>query len=114
MYVDPGELNKYIQIVSKSDGEEYDEKGRPIVSERIVRSCWARVSSISGTELIKANSEFADAKKRFLVRYVPVEINTSMCVRYKGHDHNIQYVNPYKDNKDYLEIWTDWKEQEAL
>ena len=113
MYVDPGELNKQIQIISKSDGETYDHKGRPIRTETIIRSCRARVSSISGTELIKANSEFADAKKRFLVRYMPTPINTSMYVRYKGQDHNIQYVNPYRDNKDYLEIWTDWKDQEA-
>lgn len=114
MYIDPGELNKKIRIISKSDGESYDAKGRPIQSETVIRECWARMSSISGTELIKANSEFADAKKRFLVRYTPTEINTSMYVRYKGKDHGIQYVNPYRDNNDYLEIWTDWKEQEAM
>lgn len=113
MYIDPGDLNKKIQIVSKSSGEEYDDEGHLIERETIVRECWARLSSISGTELLKAGSEFADAKKRFLVRWTPVDINTSMYVRYKGADHGITYVNPYKDNKDYIEIWTDWKGREA-
>lgn len=113
MYVDPGELNKKIKIISKSDGETYDDEGHLIEDIQVVRECWARVSSISGTELIKAGTEFADAKKRFLVRWTPTEINTSMYLLYMGELHNIQYVNRYRDNKDYMEIWTDWKGQEA-
>ena len=110
MYVDPGELNKQIQIVRKSDGE-YDDEGHLVPSETVVRTCWAKVSNTSGTELRKSGTEFADAKKRFLVRYTSTEITTAMVVRYKGLDHNILYVNPYGDNKEYLELWTDLKEQ---
>lgn len=114
MYIDPGDLKKKILIVCKSTGEEYDDEGHLIEREKVIRDCWARLSSISGTELIKAQSDFADAKKRFLVRYTPVEINTSMSVKYAGKYHQITYVNPYRENKDFLEIWTDWKGREAL
>ena len=107
MYVDPGDLNKRIEIIRKMTGRSYDDQGHPITQEKVVRSCWAKVTSTSGTELIKAGWELADAKKRFLVRWTPVEINASMVVRYAGEDHDIVYVNPYSDDKNYMEIWTD-------
>ena len=113
MYVDPGDLNKRIQIVSLSDGETYDAEGHKVKDEVIVRTCWAKISNTSGTELIKAGTELSEARKRFLIRYTPVEINASMVVRYKGIDHNILYINPYGDNKEYMEIWTQIKEREA-
>lgn len=113
MYVDPGDLNKRIQIVSLSDGETYDDEGHKVKDEVIVRTCWAKISNTSGTELIKAGTELSEARKRFLIRYTPVEINASMVVRYKGIDHNILYINPYGDNKEYMEIWTQIKEREA-
>lgn len=105
MYVNPGELNKKVQIISvQSDG--VNANGIQQKTEREVRACFARVSNTSGTEIIKANSEFFQAKKRFLVRYTDTEINTDMIVRYKGRDYDIEYVNSYGDNKEYLEIWT--------
>lgn len=111
MYVDPGDLNKKIQIIKKSDGETYDDEGHLVENEVLVRDCWAKVSNTSGTEMLKAGTEFADAKKRFLIRYTATEITAAMVVRYKGLDHNILYINPYGDNKEYLELWTDLKEQ---
>ena len=113
MYIDPGTLNKKIQIISRSDGETYDYEGHLIEADNLIRECWARVSAISGTELVKAGTEFADAKKRFLVRWTPTEINTSMVVLYNGYFYNITYVNTYRDNHDYQEIWVDWKGQEV-
>ena len=109
MYVDPGDLNKKIRIIRIVQGNTYDSKGHPVKSEELIRECWAKVSSTSGTELIRAGVELADARKRFLVRWTPVEINASMIVRYAGEDHNIVYVNRYSDDKNYMEIWTDIK-----
>ena len=107
MYVDPGDLNKRIEIYRITSGEAYDRKGKPIREETLIRSCWAKVTSTSGTELIRAGWELADARKRFLVRWTPTEINASMVVRYAGEDHDIVYVNPYSDDRNYMEIWTD-------
>lgn len=111
MYVNPGELNKQIQIIQLIS-EGMNSNGFPITpTEKMIRKCWAKVSNTSGTEIIKANSEFSQAKKRFLIRYSGKEINTDMIVRYHGKDHDIKYINPYGDNKEYLEIWTEIAER---
>lgn len=109
MIVNPGGLNKRIQIISTTTGEDYDEEGIPIQRERVVRTCWAKVSSVSGTELVKAGIELADHRKRFLVRYTGAEINESHVVRYQGRNLDIVRVNTYSDDKRYTEIWTDEK-----
>ena len=107
MYVNPGELNKKIQIIRKSDGETYDDEGLLFENEEIIRECWAKVTNTSGTELIKAGSEIVKAKKRFLIRWTDTEITAAMIVRYAGEDHEIQYINPYGDSREYMEIWTE-------
>lgn len=109
MYINPGDLNKQIQIVRITTGREYDRQGHPVRSEEVIRTCWAKVTSTSGTELIKAGWELADAKKRFLVRWTPTPITEAMVVRYAGEDHDIVRVNTYSDNREYTEIWTDRK-----
>lgn len=119
MNIDPGELNKKIQIIQIMDGESYDDEGLPIRDEKTVRTCWARVTNSSGTELVRAGSEFAEAKKRFLVRYAPAPITTAMVVRYQSEadgqpaDHRILYINPYGDSREYLEIWTELERRET-
>lgn len=110
MYVNPGELNKRISIVL-FEAKGFNSNGFPIKTEQIIRVCSAKVSNTSGSEIQKANSEFSEAKKRFLVRYTDTEINTDMFVRYNGKDHDIVYVNPYGDSKEYLEIWTKLSER---
>lgn len=111
MYVNPGELKKKIQIIQSVSGG-VDKDGFPLKPrEKIIRSCYAKVSNTSGSEIVKANSEFAQAKKRFLIRYTGQEISTDMFIRYQGKDHDIHYVNPYGDSKEYLEIWTEQSER---
>ena len=111
MYVNPGELNKKIQIINMvSPG--VNSNGFPLpVEEKVILACWAKVTSTSGTEIVKANSEFAQAKKRFLIRFTETEINTDMVIRYREKDYNIRYINTYGDSKEYIEIWTDLEER---
>lgn len=113
MYIDPGELNKRIEIIRPATGEDYDDEGHLIKDPEHIRSCWARVSSISGTELVKSGTELSDKKKRFLVRTTSILIDASMVVVYKGKSYDIEYVNTYRDDGDYTEIWVDAKEQEG-
>lgn len=111
MYVNPGELNKKIEII-QTVSEGINENGFPLPPiEKVIRKCFAKVTNTSGSEILKANSEFSDAKKRFLIRYTDTELNTDMIIRYKGKDHDIKYVNPYEDSKEYLEIWTEVSER---
>jgi SPP1 family predicted phage head-tail adaptor len=111
MYVNPGELNKKIQIIKKvSPG--INENGFPLpAKEEIVRKCWAKVSNTSGSEIVKANSEFSEAKKRFLIRYSGKPVDTDMILRYAGKDYDIKYINTYGDEKEFMEIWTSISER---
>lgn len=108
MNINPGELNKKIQIIKKE--ETQNENGFPVLADKVVRTCFAKYSNTSGTEILKAGTEFSSAKARFLVRYSLAEIDADMFVRYVGKDYNIEYVNPYGDSREYLEIWTSLKE----
>ena len=111
MYVNPGELKKKIQIIQKVPGGT-NSNGFPLPeTEELIRSCDAKVTNTSGSEIIRANSKFSQAKKRFFVRCSEKEINTDMIVRYLGNDYDIKYINPYEDNKEYLEIWTEISER---
>ena len=105
-----GKLNKRIQIVKLVSGgvdaEGYDSD----VVEELVWECWAQVSQTSGTELVKADAELSDEKKRFLIRYAPVPLNTDMLIRYGGNDYNILLINTYGDNHEYTELWTEKEE----
>lgn len=109
MYIDPGDLNKRIQIIRIKTGRQYDSKGHPIPEEEVIRDCWAKVTSTTGTELIRAGVELSNGRRRFLIRWTPVQITAAMIVRYAGDDYDIEYVNAYSDDKRYVEIWTDIK-----
>lgn len=109
MNVNPGELNKRIQILKCK--ASINQNGIQQTEWIPVRDCWAKFTKTSGTELVKANAEFSEEKARFLIRYSPVLIDTSMIVRYAGDDYDIKYTNPYGDSHEYLELWTERREK---
>lgn len=110
MQVNPGELDKQIQIIKKALAEK-NENGFPIIEESVVRKCWAKVSQISGKKLINtsndASYEFSNTKVRFLVRYSNTKIDNKMIIKFRGKEYNIKYVNEYGYSKEYIEIWTE-------
>ena len=109
--VQAGELNQRIQIlrtvVSEPDPEGYRDR-----EEELVLGCWAKVSFVSGTEMVKANADFGEVKARFLIRYPSVPIGRKMTVRYRGREYAVTYVNDYAGKK-YLEIWGTWQSREG-
>lgn len=123
MYVNAGNLNKKIQIIKFE--ETKDKDGFPIKIENIVLKSWAQVTNISGTELIKSNSDFAQIKTRFLIRSpkeatkssarmgTPCEqsergaIEKDMFIKFKGNFYNIIYINNYSFKDGYTEIITE-------
>ena len=111
MNVNPGRLNKRIQIVRLVKNGT-NENGFPLPpTEVVVRRPWAKVTHRSGSEIISANSEFSESKQRFLIRYADAEIGTDCFVRYDGKDYDIEYMNDYNDGHEYVEIWTSLKER---
>ena len=103
MIINAGELNKRIHIIQIVDTDQ-DADGYPINVERIVRTCWAKFSRISGTEVFKANADYSEVKVRFLIRTGSRAIDRKMLVRYGGEDYNILYVNDYDDAGEYTEL----------
>lgn len=107
MYVNAGELNKRIDIYRKPDLEKdgyLPEDPQPL----LVRSCWAKFSQTSGTELFRDNADMGEARVRFLIRYTDTPIDRKMYVRYQGNDYEILYINGYGDSKEYIELWCRW------
>ncbi len=100
-------LNKRISIVKQITGGIDPEGFDTEEIEELIWECWAQVSETSGTELIKSGTQFSESKKRFLIRYVPIQINTDMIVRYAGEDYDIVMINTYGDNHEFTELWTE-------
>ena len=108
MNVNPGELTKRIDILTLVSGRDAD--GFPIQTELIKHSCWAKKSQTSGTELLKAGTDFVDSKTRFLIRYTATVMTEGMFVKYKGKQYDIEYVHEYEDSHEYIEIFCSLKE----
>lgn len=111
MTVNPGELDKRIKIISTTATE--DDDGYHTETETVERTCWAKLSRTSGTELAKNNADFSNVKCRFLIRYA-AGIDRKMIVRYSRSDYEIVYVNDYDDKHEYIELWCERMTQEVV
>lgn len=108
MQVNPGELDKKIQIVSYTNTT--NANGFNVKSENVYRKCYAKVTRLSGTEIIKNNAQFTEVKVRFLVRYKS-GLSTDMDIKYENQYYNIEYINDYGDKHQYQEIICKLKER---
>lgn len=106
MNVNPGELNKRIEIVTFEDPEK-NKRGFSERKEIVVRKTYAKVTRTKISELMKAEREINVTKCRFLVRYSKKEIAHGMFVKYQGKYYKIEYVNNYGDSNEYIEIMTE-------
>lgn len=102
MYVNAGNFNKKIDIVKFEESKDKD--GFPVKSEVLVLKTWAQVTNVSGTELIKSNSDFAQIKTRFLIRTPKKTIEKAMFIKFRGSFYNIIYTNNYGFKDQYTEI----------
>lgn len=101
--VDSSRLNKRIQIIRVTT--ERDADGYEVRRESVIRSPYAQLSQVSGTELVKNEASMADVKVRFLIRWTETPLSRKMIVRYKGEDYQIEYINSYGDSMEYVELW---------
>ncbi len=108
MKVNPGELDKRIQIFREEDQGE-DEEGYPLERKEVaVRDCWAKFGRTSGTSALAGGTELSEVKCRFLVRHsMSKPLDEDMKIRYAGEVYRILYINDYEDNHQYDEIWCD-------
>ena len=105
MQINPGNFDKKIQIVRYTTIKDSD--GFEVKTENIVIKTWAQVTNISGTEILKNNSDFEVVKTRFLMRAPKVDINKDMVIKFNDNIYNIIYINDYSYDKKYTEIMTE-------
>lgn len=105
MQINAGVFNKKIQVIRHEITKDSD--GFETKIEITVLNTWAQISNISGTELLRSNSDFSEVKTRFLIRTPKAEITKDMVIKFKGNSYNITYVNDYNYDKKYTEIITE-------
>ena len=102
MLINPGNFDKRITIVKYNVHKESDGFERK--SEVVVLLTWAQVTNISGTEILRSNSDFSEVKTRFLMRTPKIKLDKDMVIKFDGNTYNIAYINDYGYNKKYTEI----------
>ena len=105
MQINAGVFNKKIQLIRYEITKDSD--GVEAKTEITVLNTWAQVTNISGTEILRSNSDFSEIKTRFLIRTPKAEITKDMVIKFKGNSYNITYVNDYNYDKKYTEIITE-------
>nr|WP_295678781.1 phage head closure protein [uncultured Lachnoclostridium sp.]DAE05597.1 MAG TPA: putative head tail adaptor [Siphoviridae sp. cthL03] len=101
MNVNPGELNKRIEI------KTFDKKTGESI---LVRKCWAKITNTSGKEIIKNNVDIESVESRFLVRYSVIPVTKNMEIHFRDMIFDIQYTNEYGYSKQYVEILATFKD----
>ena len=106
MNIDAGELNR--KIVIKKLVKEQDPVTGIMKSnvQKVVRTCWAKVTNSSGREIFQSTRDFSEMKTRFLVRYTPVPLDKKMFIEFRGEYYDINYWNNYGENNEFIEIIT--------
>lgn len=90
MQVNPGKLRHKIVIKDQDNN--------------VVRTCYASVNQISGTEIAKNNIQFEQVPTRFLIRYTNTIISSDYVIEYGGYKYDIQYTNDYNMSHEFIEI----------
>lgn len=95
------EVEKYIYEFFKQFS--YDNVN---ANDSLIIKAKAKINNVSGTEIIKSNASFEQAKKRFLIRYIKKceRLNTDMYVLNNKKIYRIKYVNNYDESNKYVEI----------
>lgn len=103
MRVNPGKLNKKIEIVEITRTQNANGYWTDPV-EHVVHRCWAQFSRTSGKELRRNDADYSEISVRFLIRWTSKPISRKMLVLYRGQRYEILYLNNYGDSNDYIEI----------
>ncbi len=105
MQINPGILNKKIKIVKyelEKDPDGFEER-----REIPVLTAWAQVTNISGTEILRSDSDFSKVKTRFLIRTPKIALDKDMEIKFGQNAYNIVYINDYSYDRRYTEIMTE-------
>ena len=65
MNINPGELKHRIQIIRRDRTADAD--GYDTIAETVVHTCSAKLTQVSGTELVQANADFARRRRSAMI-----------------------------------------------
>lgn len=102
MQINPGSFDKKIEIIKyevRKDSDGFENK-----KEITALNTWAQVTNVSGAEVLRSNSDFAEVKTRFLMRTAKTILDKDMYIKFNGDIYNIVYINDYFYDKKYTEI----------
>ncbi len=105
MLINPGNFDKRIKIVKyelKKDADGFEEK-----SEVVVLMTWAQITNVSGTEILRSNSDFSKVKTRFLIRTPKIKLEKDMAIKFNENTYEVVYINDYSYDRLYTEIMTE-------
>ena len=105
MQINPGVFDKKIKIVRyelKKDADGFEEK-----AEVVVLMTWAQVTNVSGSEILRSDSDFSKVKTRFLIRTPKIILDKDMEIKFNENAYNIVYINDYSYDRRYTEIMTE-------
>lgn len=105
MVINPGNFDKKIAVIkfeSRKDSDGFEKK-----SEVVVLLTWAQVTNISGTEILRSNSDFSEVKTRFLIRTPKIKLDKNMAIKFDENTYEIVYINEYSYDRLYTEIMTE-------
>lgn len=101
MNINPGELNKRIDVCKQAEKDKYGfRSGEPTV----IMSRWAKVSKKNGKETEGAGTDTNESTVQFLIRFSKVSIDTNMLIRYNNKLYEIQDIDDIQERHEYLRI----------
>ncbi|MDR2074468.1 MAG: phage head closure protein [Oscillospiraceae bacterium] len=102
MQINPGDLNKKIQIIRYILVKDVD--GFETKLEEPLLDTWAQVSNKSGKSLMSENSDFSSTQTRFLIRTPKLVIDKDYKIKFRSEIYDIVYINDYSFDGLYTEI----------
>ena len=102
MQISPGNFDKKIKVIHyeiTKDPDGFEDKVKIIVLQT-----WAQVTNMSGTEIMRSNSDFAEVKTRFLMRTPKINLDKDMEIIFRDKNYKIVYINDYSYDRKYTEI----------
>ncbi len=111
MYIDPGELNKRIEIYKRVVPAP-DADGYATPSLVCVRRPWAKVSNFTAKEVAMHDADYLSSTVRFLIRSRP-GLTRKMLVKCGETYYEIDHVAALGDHDEYTAVYAKLSTLEA-
>ena len=102
--MNPGELNRRIEIQKDSSHGETNENGYAVETWVAVARPWAGVEAVSGAEKMSGGGLIAKASFKFRIRYRP-GVTAQNRVLYAGKPMNIVFVDDERQAHKYQVLY---------